>query len=807
MTHIKKKHQYEDEIKELNFRMFKSVSFYLMVTSLFLGFVTFIPNPVLSELDFRILLFLSTFIGALLYLPCIFVPSVIKRFATLCIYLVMSFLQVFFLLLENIIVLHRGSYTPYSLPLVFMLLQPIIIVDENVRKNIFTACTMVVLIVISAWLKPLNTAINDIFNIIPLGLSGCAIGIISRTYVVNYLDRKVAEKNLDLEKAKAESKAKSEFLAFVNHEIRSPMNTIVGLNEMILRESKDNVALGYSKEIKQACGTLSLLINDVLDFSKINSNDFSLVPVEYNLDALLNDLLTIVVPRAQEKNLEFAVSIKEDTPNNLIGDDMRIKQCVMNLLSNAIKYTDKGSVKLLVSWKQSADDDHCILLTFAVEDTGCGIKPSDIDRIASPFERLDELKNRNIEGSGLGLSIVKGLLKKMGSSLCVTSEYGIGSNFSFTIRQPVELNVPIGKYTAQTYTKKRKGASLYGTFLAPTARILVVDDLKMNRDIICALLKCTQINIDTASSGNEAIELVKNNHYDVVLLDHRMPGMDGIETLRAIKALDIDFADDTKFIALTANASHGYKALYMQKGFDDYLPKPIDSEGLEQMLVRMLPKNLIRIKSASKYQEYDKVNDGDMSGADNSRFIAMYSGIEGVDCNAAMSLCKNVSVLLEAVRTFYNDSEAKIADLQQDFNQCNLKSYIIAVHSLKTELRVIGFDSLSKQASLLEFFSDNGDIESVREYTPDFLVNLQHFRDKIRGIIEKTKAITTEDYQDLLKSLKECSQVQDLKAAERMLHMVDGFAMPEGEESFFTLLRQSVRNGNSVLFKRLMDSH
>ncbi|MCR5761752.1 MAG: hypothetical protein K6G00_00040, partial [Treponema sp.] len=219
MTRIKKKnlnvansnsvHQYKDEIKELNFRMFRSVSFYLMVISLFLGFVTFIPNPILSESDFRIFLFLGSFIGALLYLPCIFVPSVIKRFATLCMYLVMSILQVFFFLLENIIVLHRGSYAPYSLPLVFMLLQPIIIVDENVRKNIFTACTMAALVFVSIWLKPLNTAINDIFNVIPLGLSGCAIGMISRTYVVNYLDRKVSEKNLDLEKAKAESKAKS----------------------------------------------------------------------------------------------------------------------------------------------------------------------------------------------------------------------------------------------------------------------------------------------------------------------------------------------------------------------------------------------------------------------------------------------------------------------------------------------------------------------------------------------------------------------------------------------------------------------
>ncbi|MCR5763250.1 MAG: response regulator, partial [Treponema sp.] len=645
------------------------------------------------------------------------------------------------------------------------------------------------------------------FNVIPLGLSGCAIGMISRTYVVNYLDRKVSEKNLDLEKAKAESKAKSEFLTFVNHEIRSPMNTIVGLNEMILRESKDSIALGYSKEIKQACGTLSLLINDVLDFSKINSNDFSLVPVEYNLDALLNELLSIVVPRAQEKNLEFNVSIQEDTPNNLIGDDMRIKQCVMNLLSNAIKYTDKGSVTLLVTWKQASDDDHCISLTFAVADTGCGIKPSDIDRIASPFERLDELKNRNIEGSGLGLSIVKGLLKKMDSSLHITSEYGVGSNFSFTIRQPIELNVPIGKYTEHTYAKERKGVSVYGTFLAPTARILVVDDLKMNRDIVCALLKCTQINIDTASSGNEAIELVKNNQYDVVLLDHRMPGLDGIDTLRAIKALDVDFADETKFIALTANASHGYKALYLQEGFDDYLPKPVDSEELERMLVRMLPKDLIRMQEVPMSQEDNESKNVNLSEPDNSRFIAMYSGIEGVDCNAALSLCRNVSALHEAVWTFYNDSEAKIADLKQDFVQCSLKSYIIAVHSLKTELRVIGFDSLSKQASLLEFFSDNGDIESVRDYTPDFIENLQHFRDKIRCLITKPKTITSEEYQDLIKSLKECSQVQDMKAVERMLLMVDGFAMPEGEESFFTLLRQSVRNGNIVLFKRLIDSH
>ena len=794
--------QYAEEVEELNFRVFRSVAFYMMATLLSLGIFSFVPNTVLAKTNYRILCFSMGSLGFAFYVSCVFASGTVKKHATIFMYAIMVSLQIFFLFLEYFIALYRGHYSPYSLPLGFMLIQPIIIIDENVRKNLFTACTVAVLISFSVYLKPESIAINDIINTIPFGVSGCAIGMVSKTYVFNYLDRKVSEKYEDLEKAKSESKAKSEFLAFVNHEIRSPMNTIVGLNEMILRESNDSVALNYSKEIKQACGTLSLLINDILDFSKINSNEFSLVSVEYKLDSILNDLLNIAVPRAQEKDLAFIVSVQADTPNNLIGDDLRIKQCIMNLLSNAIKYTDAGKVSFSVTWKPVQDDSKSVSLTFVVADTGCGIKPEDLERITSPFERLDELKNRSVEGSGLGLSIVKELLQKMDSTLCISSEYGLGSCFSFTIRQSVGVNAPIGEYTIDTYTKERKGASAYGTFVAPHAHILVVDDLQMNLDIIRALLKCTQIHIDAALSGRDAIDLVRLNHYDIVFIDHRMPDMDGIETLQAIKQLDMPTTSGTKFIALTANASRGSKVLYMNEGFDDYLPKPVDSEELERMLASTLPPQLVQMqKNGKAKQEHDSSDDG------KSKFIASYSGIEGVDCNAAISLCQDVSVLKEAVKTFYKESDKKIAALQQGMESGSEKPYVIAAHSLKTELRLIGYASLSKQAALLEFFCNNGDRESVREYTLDFVANLQHFKDKLKCIVEKSKSISPEDYHELMMSLKECSQAQDMSAAEHILHMVDGYSIPDGEDEFFTLLRQAVRNRNAELFEMLMVRH
>ena len=381
------------------------------------------------------------------------------------------------------------------------------------------------------------------------------------------------------------NEAKSRFLASMSHEIRTPINAVLGMDEMILRESHEKGIRAYAVAIMSAGRTLLSLINDILDLSKVEEGKMDIIPVQYDLSSLVGDLVNVVRGRAEKKGLKFNVSVERQIPHMLIGDEIRIRQCVMNLLTNAVKYTEAGKVDLTVSAKKT-DGSH-ISLCFTVLDTGIGMKEEDMENLFSPYKRIEEKRNRTIEGTGLGMSITRQLLELMGSRLKVKSEYGKGSEFSFALQQEVAKWDGIGNLTARLYDYSSAAHEYRELFRAPKARILVVDDTEMNLVVMKSLLKRTLIKIDTAMSGKEAIRMCADTPYDIIFIDHMMPDMDGIETLKAIRTSGM--SKDAPSVALTANAVSGAREMYLQAGFTNYLSKPIDGEKLERMIKDMLP--------------------------------------------------------------------------------------------------------------------------------------------------------------------------------------------------------------------------
>lgn len=388
------------------------------------------------------------------------------------------------------------------------------------------------------------------------------------------------EKEVNMEKSA--NRAKSDFLSRMSHDIRTPINSISGMNEMILRDNKDETIQEYAGNIKEAVDVLMGLINDVLDFSKIEAGKMTFVDREYNTAEILDSVINIIRTQAEKKKIEFKHEISEGLPSVLMGDDVKLVQILVNILSNAVKYTKEGSVTLKVSGKK--DENGEFLLCVSVTDTGIGIKKEDIPKLFSAFERIEEVKNHSIQGTGLGLNITSYFLKMMGSALNVESEYGKGSIFSFELKQKVADETPAvpGKAAA-------KSSKAYKTtFKKPGARILVVDDNKVNRKVFMGLLRETMIDIDQAESGQQCLGLVAQNRYDLIFLDHMMPEMDGIETFEKMKTLENSKCTDTPVVMLTANALEGAEQEYLEKGFNDFLTKPVKSQVLEEIVKKYL---------------------------------------------------------------------------------------------------------------------------------------------------------------------------------------------------------------------------
>ncbi len=395
------------------------------------------------------------------------------------------------------------------------------------------------------------------------------------------------------------NQAKSNFLANMSHEIRTPMNAIVGLDEMILREEKDPKIRKYASDIKSAGNTLLSIINDILDLSKIESGKMELVPVEYDFSSVLNDIVNMTMKKAQEKGLSYELEVDPTIPSVLYGDEIRIRQIILNLTNNAIKYTQQGSIKIRISYRRSDS-----FLCCSVKDTGMGIRPEDQDKLFSSFQRLDETKNRKIEGTGLGLNITKQLAEIMGGEVRVESVYGEGSTFTAEMMQKAVNETPIGDYTEHLKEARAENEIFKPRLVAPKARVLIVDDNEMNLEVITELLKETRINISTAESGQECLALLEKETFDLLLLDQMMPGMSGTKTLSILREKHL--ADDMPVIVLTADAIVGARDSYLKEGFTDYLSKPVLYPEMEDLLKRHLDPGLILSREELEEEEREK---------------------------------------------------------------------------------------------------------------------------------------------------------------------------------------------------------
>jgi signal transduction histidine kinase/FixJ family two-component response regulator len=492
------------------------------------------------------------------------------------------------------------------------------------------------------------------------------------------------------------NRAKSTFLANMSHEIRTPINAIMGMNELILRENSSESIRGYSENIKKASQSLLEIINDILDFSKIEQGKMEIIAEKYDIRELLLSVITMNKVKADEKGLRLNIDIPEALPTMFSGDSKRIREIMTNLLNNAVKYTQKGAVTFSVHLAYRSGQTHLVI---SVKDTGIGIKEEDQERLFKQFERLDFVKNKSIEGSGLGLAITGNLVHLMNGTIECKSIYGVGSEFIVMIPQRILDESPIGdleQYRMSTFLTEDDGEY---SFVCPSAKILIVDDNDMNLKVAAGLIETTKAIVTTCVSGFEMLDLITKEKYDIILLDHMMPDMDGIETLIAAKKLDNNLNRTTPVIALTANAIVGAKEMYLENGFADYLSKPMDVKHLNMVLKDHLPEDKIMYIHESEEQHQKRHN------AYNSSIIDRATGL---------TYCGDMEDFYhDALKLYAESLPEKMEALSSLLEKKDFVNYEVQVHSLKSNSMTIGATDLSAMAKDMEFACKENNISFV----------------------------------------------------------------------------------------------
>lgn len=496
------------------------------------------------------------------------------------------------------------------------------------------------------------------------------------------------------QEAEAANMAKSSFLANMSHEIRTPINAILGMNEMILREEKDPAIRGYAGNIQASGNSLLSIVSDVLDISKIESGKLEIIPVDYEVNSLISDCCNMAAGRAKAKELELLVECADNVPMKLCGDETHIRQIIMNLLTNAVKYTEKGTVKLIVS---GSFNDGGFVLKVDVSDTGIGIAEENLPQLFTQFQRFDLQRNRNIEGTGLGLSIVKRLCDLMSGTITARSVLGSGSTFTVELPQKVVDSTPCGgvnlNYSAGAEHE------YHHSFEAPEAKILAVDDLPVNLLVIANLLKETRIKIDTAGSGRECLDKCSQQKYDLILMDHMMPEMDGVLTFEKLHGDKSSPNFETPVIMLTANGLAGMREQYMDVGFADYVSKPVRGAKLEEAIRRNLPESLI--KPASPEIPAEAVS------TEPSGFADICGAVPELNVNAALQYCCGSAELLNDLLHDFTEND-HFSDLKAAFEEKRWEDYRRHAHSLKSTSLMIGLTGLSERARASELALKGG---------------------------------------------------------------------------------------------------
>lgn len=575
------------------------------------------------------------------------------------------------------------------------------------------------------------------------------------------------------EEAERANSAKSRFLANMSHEIRTPINTIMGMNEMILREDPTDVPKGYfmsiinyASDIRNATESLLGLINDILDMSKIESGKMHLVEQEYDMEDMLRGICSMIRGRADQKDLTFEVLIDEILPIRFFGDMGKMKQIVLNLLTNAVKYTQEGGIVLSLSVEEIDGEDYS--LRFSVKDTGIGVKQEDLDKLFTAYERLDEEKNSSIQGTGLGLDISRQFADLMGGKLWCESVYGEGSEFIFTLHQKVVDKTPIGEF-------KEKDEEALGPyvpqFVAPDAEILVVDDNPMNLSVIKSLLKATKMFVTTAASGEECLEKLRYSSFNIVLLDHMMPGMDGVETCKRIRAS----YPDLPVYALTANATVG-EDYYVANGFNGYLAKPIDSKTLEKTIIRHLPKEIMMKPDAGEV--FEELTDM----PENMKWIY---DVETISVEDGIKNSGGIAAFIFSLQLFLETLEGNTKVIKNALEEGDLMLYTIKVHALKTSCRIIGDLKLSKLCEQLEDAGHKENVAFIQEHTQEMLAKYGEYEETLAPISDLNKVdesqkepIPREELKEAYDALKEVVPMMDYDSVEMILEQVGAYRLP-----------------------------
>ncbi len=614
-------------------------------------------------------------------------------------------------------------------------------------------------------------------------------------------------------RAIAESEAKSAFLSNMSHEIRTPITAVLGMNEMVLRECKDENILNYAESIETAGHTLLGLVNDILDFSKIEAGKMEIIPVEYDLSSVLNDLVNMAQIRADDKGLLLSLNFDKDMPSMLYGDEVRIKQVITNILTNALKYTEKGEVTFSMRAEKTKEDPNCVLLCAEVRDTGIGIREEDMEKLFARFDRIEEQRNRNIEGTGLGMTITKKLLELMDGSMEVESVYGEGSTFRIFLKQKVVDWEPIGDYE-ETFRRHADEKEKYKQiFTAPEASVLVVDDTRMNLMVFKSLLKSTEVQIDTAASGDEGLELMKNNHYDVIFLDHMMPRKDGIQTLKEMREDTEGPNLETPVICLTANAISGAREMYMKEGFDNYMTKPIDSMKLEEMLASYISEDKVqyvseadahRVHAADGQASSDMGADSGASGAvvaeENTmsegeatpvELSPLYRPHEGINLVGAMEGMGSEEAFKPILDIFYETIDENSQEIEELYADENWEDYTILVHALKSSARIVGALDLGEEAFAMEMAGKERNLDYIHENHETLMKHYTDFKRILSDIYEDSvEAADTSDKPEASSTMvagwyeriRAGAEEMDIDELENVFNEVSEYALPPEDE-------------------------